>query len=525
MIRRIDEKVARTPESEEGVNVPTLGHADHRPKSAPLLDRFTSSWNSLSLERRFLIAAALSVGMSMLALGYWVERQIRSGWLQGMAETGAVYLEAILSPYLQGLVTSTELAEPQREAIAALLADTRLSRRVSLIKVWSRDGNLIFSTGRFDPREKLPPALLNRVRDGNVSVEIGVDDKGHHGPVHKSLLEIYAPMYRSGTREVIAIGEFYEFSRALENEIVRVKYATWLLIMFVALIIGVLLFVTVKRASRIIKAQQALLETNLARAAALAKRNNLLRRTADRARLRATLLNENYLAHIGADLHDGPIQMLALMMLKLPDRPAMEQGPFSAQRDELEQLIQKTLAELRNLSAGLVLPELRDLSLEATIRLAITRHEQQTATLVRADLGPLPDAVSEAVKVCAYRIIQEALTNAYKHAGGAGQFVQVNVEDRKVTIAISNGGGTPVLRSALSQTPSLGLRGMEARVHALRGTLSVVRGAGNSTEVIAAIPIRPQAKLESQAKLEPQARPESQAKPARSADDAPDRPN
>ncbi|KRD96102.1 hypothetical protein ASE63_11810 [Bosea sp. Root381] len=488
----VDGKVPRTSGPEAGASPETFGEGGYRPKSTAWLKRLAARWTRLSLERRFLVAAALSVGLSMLTLGYWIEKQVRQGWLQGMAETGAVYLEAILAPHLEGLVTSAGLSERQRTAIAALIADTRLGSRVAMIKIWSTDGDLLFSTGASKNTEKLSSALLQSVKSGQVAVDVEFDDKGQHSPVPTTLLEIYAPMYKLGTREVIAIGEFYEFSRALETEIRRIKYGTWFLIINVALIISLLLFVTVKRASRIITAQQSLLESNLARAAALAKRNNSLRRAADRARLKAAVLNENHLAHIGADLHDGPIQMLSLLMLKLPDVPVSADGRTASERRELEKLIQMTLSDLRNLSTGLVLPELKDVSFEETIRLVTTRHQQQTATSVRLDLGALPHDVSDAVKVCAYRIIQEALTNAYKHAGGAGQMVRVRVVNGMATISISNGGGPPRPRSTIAQTPSLGLRGMEARVQALRGTLSIIRDQAGGTEVVAQIPIQPQ---------------------------------
>jgi hypothetical protein len=493
MSRQVDGKVARTSGPEGGAEDLTFGEEDYRPKSPAMVDRFLTQWNRLSLERRFLIAATLSVGLSMLTLGYWVEKQIRSGWLQGMAETGAAHLEAILAPHLQVLATSADLTEAERSAIASLITDTRLSNRVAMIKIWNMKGELLFSTGRSNIKETLPSALLQKIKNGNVSVDVEFDDKGDHAPVPSSLLEIYAPMYKRGTRDIIAIGEFYEFSRALDAEIVRVKYATWFLIINVALIISVLLFVTVKRASRIITTQQNLLESNLQRAAALAKRNNSLRRAADRARLKAAVMNENYLARVGADLHDGPIQMLSLLMLKLPDPSAPDTRPLAVQRSELESLIQMALNDLRNLSVGLVLPELKHLSFAETIALVITRHEQQTGSKVRREIGAMPEQVSEAVKVCAYRITQEALTNAYKHAGGANQFVQAGAEYNMVTLTISDSGGPPSLRSALAQTASLGVRGMESRVQALRGTLSISRNSSGGTEVVAQIPIRPQA--------------------------------
>lgn len=490
--RSVDGKVART-SAPEGPGEPlTFGEGEYRPRSLALIDRALARWNRLSLERRFLIAATLSVGLSMLTLGYWIEKQIRSGWLHGMAETGAIYLGAILSPHLQVLATSETLPEAERAALASLIADTRLSGRVAMIKIWSLKGELLFSTGSANTGEILQPSLLQRVKSGNVVVDVEVDDRGHHSPVPASLLEIYAPMYKRGSREIIAIGEFYEFSRALEAEIARVKYATWFLIINVAVIISVLLFVTVKRASRLISTQQGLLEANLERAATLARRNNSLRRSADRARLKSAVMNEDYLARIGADLHDGPIQMLSLLMLKLPDPSAPDPRPLATQRRELESLIQMTLNDLRNLSGGLVLPELKHLSFAETIELVVTRHEQQTGTMVGRRFGSVPAQVSEAVKVCAYRITQEALTNAYKHAGGTDQLVHVDAGRNLVMLKISDSGGPPSPRAALAPTASLGVRGMEARVQALRGKLTITRNSSGGTEVLAQIPIHPQ---------------------------------
>jgi signal transduction histidine kinase len=292
----------------------------------------------------------------------------------------------------------------------------------------------------------------------------------------------------------VAIGEFYEFDTYIRKEIYDVEAFTWILILLFSLIIILLIYFIARRFSRTIGAQQELLEQNFSRAAALAKRNNALRRAADRARLNAAALNETYLASIGADIHDGPIQILSLMMLKLPR--ATEQGEQPADlaktiRQNLEPLIQKTLAELRNLSAGLVLPELDHLSAAETIDLAAKRHEEHTGTRVARDLVNLPKHAPRAVRVCAYRIIQEALNNSYKHAGGRGQRVTARLEGRMLEIAVAD-SGAPSSSQPHSSTGSekLGLRGMESRVKALRGSLAIVRLQNGGTEIRASLPVR-----------------------------------
>ncbi|UZF93475.1 sensor histidine kinase [Bosea sp. NBC_00550] len=461
-----------------------------------VLSPFVRPWRALSLERKFLLTATLAIVLSMVTLGYWVEKRIRVGWIQGMAETGALYLEGFLAHHVQTLENSRILPAASQIEIQNLLSNTRLGNRVAIIKIWGLDGNLIYSTNNSDSHEKLHGGYIDRIKDGQVVVD---DDTDDHASELKSinitprLIEIYAPIYKMNSNNIIAIGEFYEYDKFLISEIKSVKYGTWFLIFNVSIIIIVLLHIIVSKTGKTIGDQQELLEANFARAAELAKRNNALRRAADRARLNATVLNETYLASIGADIHDGPIQVLSLMMLKLPDAKADATQPddLGMVRKDLEPLIQQTLADLRNLSAGLVLPEVENLSPMETIDLAITRHEHQTGTMVLRNLEDLPERVSRAIRVCAYRVVQEALNNSYKHAGGQGQRVSARRNGKMLEIVVTDIGTAPTLqRHHPARSAKLGLQGMDSRVRALRGSLTIARLVNGGTEVRAILPVR-----------------------------------
>ncbi|WID99330.1 ATP-binding protein [Bosea vestrisii] len=461
-----------------------------------VLSPFVKPWRALSLERKFLLTATLAIVLSMVTLGYWVEKRIRVGWIQGMAETGALYLEGFLAHHVQTLENSRILPAESQTEIQNLLSNTRLGNRVAIIKIWDLDGNLIYSTNNSDSHEKLHSGYIDRIKDGQVVVD---DDTDDHISELKSLkitprlIEIYAPIYKMNSNNIIAIGEFYEYDKFLRSEINSVKYGTWFLIFNVSIIIIVLLRIIVSKTGKTIGDQQELLESNFARAAELAKRNNVLRRAADRARLNATILNETYLASIGADIHDGPIQVLSLMMLKLPNAKANATQPdeLGIVRKDLEPLIQQTLADLRNLSAGLVLPEVENLSPMETIDLAITRHEHQTGTMVLRDLEDLPERVSRAIRVCAYRVVQEALNNSFKHAGGQGQRVSARLNGKMLEIVVTDIGMAPTLqRHHPARSAKLGLQGMDSRVRALRGSLTIARLVNGGTEVRATLPVR-----------------------------------
>lgn len=456
-----------------------------------------TTWRTLSLEHKFLLTATLAVGLSMATLGYWVEKRMRAGWMQGMAETGALYLEGFLANHVQALENSNVLPQASQTEIEGLLFNTSLGNRVAIIKIWDLDGNLIFSTNKSDSHQKLESGYMNRIKAGEVVVDSDTADHVEELKLSKlpaRLIEIYAPIYKQKTNKIIAIGEFYEYDRFLQKEIRGIKFETWMLIIGVAFIIIFLLYLIASAISRTIGIQQDLSVANLVRAAALAKRNNALRRAADRARLNAAVLNETYLASVGADIHDGPIQILSLMMLKLPgaeERTSRPEELGKAIRENLEPLIQQALADLRNLSAGLVLPEIENLSATDTINLAVTRHEHQTGTVVARDLAALPEHVSRAIRVCAYRVVQEALNNAYKHAAGQGQRVSARIEGKMLEITVADSGVAPTSQLHVSTSSArLGLRGMDSRIKALRGSLSIVRLANGGTEIRATLPMR-----------------------------------
>ena len=472
----------------------------YRPSSAPPTGFGWLRWRHLTLERQFLLMATVAVCLSMALLGFWVERRIRASWVQSMAEAAAIYLESFLSPHVQGVDLSVPLPDSSSQAIGELLANRNLSRRVAAIRIWNLEGKLLYSTPGLSLHAALNPDYLRRVkaRETLIEMEDGEhDDHRADHPVDSKLIEIYAPIFEKDTRNVIAVGEFYEFSSFLHAEVDRAKYSTWLIVAIVASLLMVMIYFTMRRASRLITQQRSLLERNVERASSMARRDNTRRRAVERARRDASLLNETYLASVGADLHDGPIQLLSLLMLKMPQRDGQgwqtqPGGSGAPLRDEFEKLIQLALADLRNLSAGLVLPETQDLTLAETIDLAIRRHEENTGTTVRRDIKPMPQDASDAVRICLYRVVQEALTNAYKHAGGIGQTVMARHDEGVITLTVSNAAGEPLQRApAHGQPHKLGLRALESRVGALGGTVDISRTSDGGTQVEVTIPVAP----------------------------------
>jgi len=91
--------------------------------------------------------------------------------------------------------------------------------------------------------------------------------------------------------------------------------------------------------------------------------------------------------------------------------------------------------------------------------------------------------------ICAYRIVQEALTNVWKHSGASQVKIKVAMKDSVLMVSVSdNGAGLDPRRSP--DTPSLGLLGMHERASLVGGSLTVKRNrGGHGTRVVAQLPI------------------------------------
>jgi signal transduction histidine kinase len=454
---------------------------------------WSTIWQKLGLVQQFLAMTSVAIVLNMLAIGYWAESRIFENAVSTMAETSAPYLEGALSPHVQSLGASHRLTTEERRRIDDLLRNTQLTERVEIIKIWDVNGELVYSTddpeGLRGVRPERPKAALLQAAAGEVAVDFRGHDAGWAASRPKRV-EIYAPIYRTGTRTPIAVGEFYENIEFLESMIAHHRSTMWLSVAVFTLAIMTLIYLIVSRAGRTIQRQQLALRAHLETASRLARRSDRLRRIADKARLNAAVANETYLAGIGADLHDGPLQILGLAMLKLDGSPAVSEPAANVWRNGIGGLLREAIQDLRTLASGLVLPEITTITLDETIKLAVERHELFTATSVLCSVGPLSPDASVALKLCAYRVVQESLNNSYRHAAGRGQSVIAYVSGAFLEIRVGDrGDGIAWIHAG--ERATLGIRGLVNRVKSLRGSIAISSEQGVGTEVRVRIPLQP----------------------------------
>lgn len=219
--------------------------------------------------------------------------------------------------------------------------------------------------------------------------------------------------------------------------------------------------------------------------ARLLAQNADLRRQIDESQRRSVEIHDMALRRVGVELHDGPAQLISLALLRLDCLRPDAAVPSDVALSEFERIrgaLQEALAEIRSMSAGLTLPELSGVSPADVLRLAVRNHERRTATSVVCDVDGLPQNVPGPIKSCLYRFVQEALNNAYRHAGGRGQTVRGQHSGNTIEIEVSDAGPGFEPDGKIGGG-RLGLLGMRERVALLGGTLEIYARPGAGTRL------------------------------------------
>jgi two-component system sensor histidine kinase DegS len=101
---------------------------------------------------------------------------------------------------------------------------------------------------------------------------------------------------------------------------------------------------------------------------------------------------------------------------------------------------------------------------------------------------------SSQVETGAYRIVQEAMTNAARHAGVAGVAVRVWTDADKLNLQIGDRGCGFNADTVLKSPRSSGLLGMRERIKMLDGNIAVESSLGSGTTIDAELPLEETAK-------------------------------
>ncbi len=444
------------------------------------------------LSQRFALASfAILIG-GMVVVGWWVSQRIREAIFRQATEVTSAYVESFVSPYIADYVQNGYVSPGMAWRFSQELSAADFGHPVLLLKVWDENGHILYSNlplliGRSYPLNE----HLEEAFDGEIVAyqsDLSGDDHALERLYWDSVIEIYTPVYAPGTRQIIAVAEYYLPGDALSAEIRSAQLQSWGIVFVATLLIYVLLNSLVRHADQILQQQAAQLTNQVQTLEQLLAQNHALHQRVQRAARRTIELNERFLRRISAELHDGPLQMLGAVALRLDNLSVQADA---AELQQIQQYLQEAMQEMRALAAGLRLPDMEALPLFNVLERVITRHEQRTQTTVHLDVGELPpeDRLSTELKIAVYRIVEEALNNAHKHAPGSRVYVSLQMEAGQLHLLIRDDG--PGFSQSVSSAaePHLGLLGMRERAESLGGVFHISGQPGQGVQVQVTLPL------------------------------------
>jgi signal transduction histidine kinase len=196
-------------------------------------------------------------------------------------------------------------------------------------------------------------------------------------------------------------------------------------------------------------------------------------------------------ARIARELHDAIAHNVSMMVVQAgaERRTIADESPTKEVLETVEQIGRSALTEMRRLVGMLRSDQDDPLTPQPALRDVPTLVAQvrEAGLPVELSVEGEPRELPVGLELSAYRIVQEALTNALKHAGEARATVHVTYTPESLELEITDdGAGAPEPDTSGGH----GLVGMRERVALYGGRFEAARGAAGGFAVRVALPIR-----------------------------------
>jgi signal transduction histidine kinase len=193
-------------------------------------------------------------------------------------------------------------------------------------------------------------------------------------------------------------------------------------------------------------------------------------------------------ARIARDLHDEVGQLLTALRLSASALAETLQDP--KQQDlacDVLALADHALARIRGVAHGLRPPQLDSLGLVAALQALCEGFSQRGQVQLQLTLAAEVPRASADVELAAYRIAQEALTNALRHGRPTRLALRLSVEQGALQLQVDDDGRG----HDTAATPGFGRLAMRERANAVHGALYET-SSSTGTRIVAMLPLHAQ---------------------------------
>lgn len=197
---------------------------------------------------------------------------------------------------------------------------------------------------------------------------------------------------------------------------------------------------------------------------------------------------------LARDIHDGPAQALASVVLRAEICEKLLDSDADQVRQELrnlKDLVRSSLQDIRKIIYDLRPMMLDDLGLAPTLRRFIADFNKYCRTTTDFSVIGYEKRLPMHIEVGVFRIIQEALNNVNQHAGARNALIRIEFETAAIGLMIKDDGcGFDVCETLRREGDHFGLLSMRERAELLQGTWQLSTAPGQGTRILVRVPIK-----------------------------------
>jgi signal transduction histidine kinase len=194
---------------------------------------------------------------------------------------------------------------------------------------------------------------------------------------------------------------------------------------------------------------------------------------------------------IGRALHDEVGQVLATLHMELDLlKQESKSGPEEIRKtvEGLQQRVKTSVSYIRDISRWLRSDILDKLGLEAALRDLAQMGRLDDNMHLHLSIRKIPENLQHETGLAVFRIVQESLTNVFRHANAKNVFVTVVKKNSIISISVED-DGTGFKTNERKGIPTLGLMIMKERAEQAGGRLWIESKPGKGTHVLGEIPV------------------------------------
>jgi signal transduction histidine kinase len=442
------------------------------------------------LARQFAFVAVAAILIAMFTLGKWVSQKVESSVAEFAGASAALYVNTFIAPRLQELAYRDSLSLTSIEALNEVLERPAVRTHVTSVKVWRRDGLIIYCNNRELVGRRFSPSLhLKQALAGHVSTEVGDshhDDSQEGGAPRQFQLAVYTPIHDANTGEVLAVLEFYENAEEVRGQLAVAEAQSWAITGVVAVGMIGAFFSILSQGGRAMEQLRGSLFQRVSQLRELLRQNEALRARAERAARNVISGNEQFMPRMASDLRDGPAQSISVALLHMN---ALEQsGKANDSAAIVRNALSKALRDIWNISASLVMPEIKELSFNDALVFVVEDHMRRSQRVVQHDLrSELPACPPDFIKILAARFLQVGLDGVSAQESTAHTLVCVRRDAGDIVVEIRSWCHDDA-ENTTERSIQLGLAGIWDQIESIGGTISMADQPAGDVYLAARLP-------------------------------------